>query len=72
MNVRIGIADASREVELEVENPADLEAEIAKAFGNDTLIFWVTDTEGHRIGIPIARIAYVEIISEARPSVGFG
>lgn len=72
VNVRIGIADASREIELEVDEPESLEAEFDKAFGDGTAVYWITDKSGNRFGIPITRIAYVEIIGEPRTSVGFG
>ncbi|HDH02917.1 MAG TPA: DUF3107 domain-containing protein [Actinobacteria bacterium] len=72
VNVRIGIADATREIELEVEEPESLEAELDKAFSDGTSVYWITDSNGNRFGIPMARIAYVEIIGEQRTSVGFG
>ncbi len=72
MNVRIGIADASREIELEVKKPESLEAELNKAFDEGTAVYWVDDVNGNRFGIPIARIAYVEVMGEERKSVGFG
>ena len=72
MNVRIGIADAAREVELDVDEPADLEAMIEKAFAEEAPLLWVEDTKARRIGIPVARIAYVEISAATPTAVGFG
>jgi hypothetical protein len=72
VNVRIGIADASREIELELDQPAELEANMTQAFADGTHLYWVTDVKGRRIGIPLGRVAYIEINSEARSAVGFG
>jgi hypothetical protein len=34
---------------------------------------WVTDTKGRRVGIPVERIAYVEVDEDgANKKVGFG
>lgn len=71
MNVRIGIADAGRDVELELENPSEIESQITEAFESDLKVMWVTDVKARRVGIPVERIAYVEI-TESRSSVGFG
>lgn len=71
MNVRIGIADAGRDVELELENPSEIESQITEAFDSDLKVMWVTDVKARRVGIPVERIAYVEI-TESRSSVGFG
>lgn len=72
MNVRIGIAEAGREVDLDVDDPADLEARIEKAYADGDPLLWVEDTKSRRVGIPVARIAYVEISTSAPTSVGFG
>jgi len=72
VNVRIGIADAAREVELELDDPAGVETEINQAFADGIEVYWVTDTKGRRVGIPLGRVAYIEINSEARSAVGFG
>jgi hypothetical protein len=71
MKVRIGVAESSKVVELEVEDlPAFKDEVAAVVAGGD--VFWTTDTKGREIGIPAARISYVEVESEnADVLVGF-
>ena len=72
MKVRIAIADSSRVVELEVDNAAEFESVVEGAFGGDAPLLWVEDVKKRRVGLPTARIAYVEIESEdGAPTVGF-
>lgn len=71
MRVRIGIGDTSREVELDVDDGDVLIAEIEEAFDGEKTILWFTDVGDRRIGIPVPRIAYIELEPEQRVSVGF-
>lgn len=71
MRVRIGIGDTSREVELDVDDGDALIAEIEEAFTGDQAILWFTDVGDRRIGIPVTRIAYIELEPEQRVSIGF-
>lgn len=72
MKVRIGIADSTKVVELEVADSAEFEAGLAESLAGDSLV-WVEDSKKRRVGIPAARVAYVEIESEdSRTNVGFG
>jgi hypothetical protein len=74
MDVRIGITQSVRELELDMEDAQrdQLAQDIADAVkaGDGTL--WLTDRKGRTVGVPAAKIAYVEIgsISEDR-KVGF-
>ena len=72
MKVRIAIADSSRVVELEVDNGTEFESVVEAAFQGDAPLLWVEDVKKRRVGLPTARIAYVEIESEeGAPTVGF-
>jgi hypothetical protein len=71
VRVRIGIGDTSREIELDVDDGDALIAEIEDAFGGEKMILWFTDVGDRRIGIPVPRIAYIELEPEQRVSVGF-
>lgn len=71
MRVRIGIGDTSREVELDVPDADVLIAEIEDAFDEEKAILWFTDVGDRRIGVPTARIAYIEVEPEQKVSVGF-
>lgn len=72
MKVRIGIADSTKVVELEVDDAEEFESSFADALAGNTVV-WVVDSKKRRVGIPAGRVAYVEIESEdARQNVGFG
>ena len=74
MELRIGVVHTAKELNLELEGTADeIVGTIDKAMAGDTAIVWVTDTKGRRVGIPISRIAYVEIDEDGgNKRVGFG
>ncbi len=76
MDVRIGIAQSVKELEVDlgdgVERDAVLE-EIDQALKAADGVLWLTDRKGRRVGVPVAKVAYVEIgapVTERR--VGFG
>ena len=76
MDVRIGITHTPKE--LEVEMPEDtnrdtLVKEIEKMLDTGDGVLWLTDRRGRKVGVPVAKVAYVEVgapSSERR--VGFG
>jgi hypothetical protein len=72
VRVRIGISD-SREVELDVDDDQAFKADVETAFSEgSSRVLWVTDAKGRAVGIPVEKIAYVEMeTSEDRPNVGF-
>jgi hypothetical protein len=48
---------------------ADIEATLA----DDGTILWLTDRKGRQVGVPVAKVAYVEVDPPASPrQVGFG
>lgn len=75
MDVRIGVSQTAKE--LEIEMPADSDpAEVRDALeaavsGGST--FWLTDKRGRQVGVPAEKIAYVEIGSpDEQRRIGFG
>ena len=71
VRVRIGIGDTSREVELDVPDADALIGEIEHAFATEKPMLWFTDVKDRRVGVPLARIAYVEFEPDHKVSVGF-
>ena len=75
MDVRIGIVQSMKEIEVEL--PADAKREkvmkeIEAALSGDAVL-WLTDRKGRRVGVPASRIAYVELGTPASERiVGFG
>jgi hypothetical protein len=74
MDVKIGITQSVRELELDMEDSQreQLKADVATALKDDDNVLWLTDRKGRTVGIPSAKIGYVEIgsASEER-KVGF-
>ena len=76
MDVRIGITQTPRELEVDMADDADRDkvvAEIEKLLKTGDGVLWLTDKKGRRVGVPVAKVAYVEFgapTSDRR--VGFG
>ncbi len=72
MKVRIGIADADKVIELEVEDAQEFRSEIEAQIGQAGAVAWFTDTRGRTVGVPVTKVAFVEIEgSESDRHVGF-
>ena len=76
MDVRIGIVQSIKELEVEMPDDVDrqaLVAQIEEAMGSDKGVLWLTDRKGRQVGVAVAKIAYVEVgapVADRR--VGFG
>ena len=74
MDVRIGVTHTPKEIELDMsEEPAAVAKTIEKALASGDGMLWLTDRKGRRVGVPSAKVAYVEIgASTEERRVGFG
>ena len=76
VDVRIGVTQAPREINLELGDDADrddLKSRIEAALAGATDTLWITDKRGNDVAIPAAKIAYVELGSaESTRKIGFG
>ncbi len=75
MDLRIGLTQTPKE--LEVHLPEDADAEGIRAQVEEALskggTFWVTDRKGRQYGVAVEKVAYVEIGSpEDDRRIGFG
>jgi hypothetical protein len=75
MEVRIGVTQSPRELEVDLGEVADVaalsgEIEAKLAAGG---ILWLTDKKGRRVGVPTEKVAYIELggVDDNR-RVGFG
>jgi hypothetical protein len=69
VDLRIGVTQSPKELDVELPDGTDPEAvkaDIAKALGDGTVL-WLTDRKGRQVGIPAEKVAYVEI---GRPDEG--
>ncbi|MGH9059670.1 MAG: DUF3107 domain-containing protein [Acidimicrobiales bacterium] len=76
MDVRIGVTNTAREIDVELPDSADpdqLAAQIEKSLATEHGILWLTDRRGRRVGIPADKVAYVEVDTNSQERrVGFG
>ena len=76
MDVRIGITHTPKELEVEMPDDADRDdvvAEIEKLLKTGDGVLWLTDRKGRRVGVPVVKVAYVEVGAPAADRrVGFG
>jgi hypothetical protein len=76
VDVRIGVTQAPRELSIELDDDADrddLKARIEAALAGASEVLWVTDKRGKEIGVPAAKLAYVELGSaDGDRRIGFG
>jgi hypothetical protein len=76
VEVRIGVTHTPKELEVELAEDTDratLMGDIEQALANDDGVLWLTDRRGRRVGVPVGRVAYVEIGSpHDERRVGFG
>ena len=76
MDVRIGIIQTPKELEVEMPDDTDRDkvvGDIEKLLKTGDGVLWLTDRKGRRVGVPVVKVAYVEVgapASERR--VGFG
>lgn len=76
MDVRIGIVHSMKELDVELPEDADREkvlAEIEAALKSDGTVLWLTDRKGRQVGVPVGKVAYIEVGAPASDRrVGFG
>ena len=64
VDVRIGVTYTSKEIDVELGDGADagaIKADIEAALGTEDGVLWLTDRKGRQVGVPVAKVAYVEI-----------
>jgi Protein of unknown function (DUF3107) len=75
LDVRIGVKNSPKELEVILAEDTDSDAvrEHIDAAFKDGGTLWLTDRRGRQYGVPVDKVAYVEIGStEAGRRIGFG
>ncbi len=76
MDVRIGITQTPKEIEVELSDDANRDkviADVEKQLKTGEGVLWLTDRKGRRVGVPVAKVAYIEVgAPTAERRVGFG
>jgi hypothetical protein len=75
VDVRIGLTQTPKELEVQLEegaDPAALRQQVDQALADGSTL-WLTDRRGRQVGVPVAKLAYVEIGSpQDERRIGFG
>jgi len=76
VDVRIGVTQAPREINIEVADDTDrveLRTRVDAALTGAIDVLWLTDRRGREIGVAAAKIAYVEVgTPDGERRIGFG
>jgi Protein of unknown function (DUF3107) len=76
VDVRIGVTDTPKEIDVDLGDDANAEAvasQIEESLAAGTGLLWLTDRRGRRVGVPVTKVAYVEIdATNDDRRVGFG
>ena len=72
MRVRIGVSQATKELDLDVEDSQEVVKAYEAADAAGERIFWIVETDGRRHGIVVASVLYFELESEEASTIGFG
>ncbi len=76
MDVRIGVTYTAKEIDVDLgddADPATVRSDVEGALGGETGVLWFTDRKGRQVGVPVAKVAYVEIGSPRdERRIGFG
>ncbi|HSG79904.1 MAG TPA: DUF3107 family protein [Acidimicrobiia bacterium] len=72
IRVKFGLMNAARDLDLEVEDVDVLLEDLASALAGDQKLLWVTEKGGHRYGLAVDKIVYVDVEpEEAKKGIGF-
>ena len=73
MEVKLGVTYSPKELVVETERSADeIAAAVDEAVAGKAKVLWLVDLKGRRVGVPVEKLAYVEVGEEnADKRVGF-
>jgi Protein of unknown function (DUF3107) len=76
VDVRIGVTQAPREINIEMSDDVDraaVRSKVEAALAGVVDVLWLTDKKGRDVGVPSSKIAYVEVgTAESDRRIGFG
>jgi hypothetical protein len=64
VEIRIGVTYSPKEIEIDLADDTSGDAlveQISASVGEEGSMLWLTDRKGRRVGVPTAKLAYVEI-----------
>lgn len=76
MDVRIGVTYSPKELTVELGEESDtakLRGDVDASLSSPDGVLWFTDRRGRQVGVPVSKVAYVEIGSpDTDRRIGFG
>jgi Protein of unknown function (DUF3107) len=76
VDVRIGLVQSIRELELELPDDTDvatLKADVAKVLADDDAVIWLTDKKGTQVALAGGKVTFISIGSaDTKGRIGFG
>jgi Protein of unknown function (DUF3107) len=74
MEVKLGVTYSPKELVVETDkSPDDIAKLVDKALADSNGVLWLSDTRGRRVGIPVGKLAYIELGEDSGAKrVGFG
>lgn len=70
--VKFGLADTARELDIDVEDADALVAQFQNAVDGAESILWITEEDGHRHGLVVSKIVYIDVEAERTERGGIG
>jgi hypothetical protein len=64
VEIRIGVTYSPKEIEIDLADDItgdELVEKISASMGDEASMLWLTDRKGRRVGVPTAKLSYVEI-----------
>ena len=75
LEVRIGVIYSPKELSVELDGVKtdEIVSTIEDALKGGAPVIWLTDKKGRRVGVPVDKVAYIEVAEEdATKRIGFG
>ena len=76
MDVRIGLINSARELEVELSDDTDvdaLKADVAQVLADDDHVLWLTDRKGNQVAVAGGKVTYVTVgTGSDKGRIGFG
>ena len=70
--VKFGLTHIGRELDIEVEDADAVVAAFQEAVDNGDPVLWITEDDGHRHGLVVDKIVYMDVEPEkAKRGIGF-
>lgn len=70
--MHIGVSEATKELEIRVDDAKVVIDAYEAAAKNGTTMLWIDESDGSRTGIVVEKILYFMVDADAKSGIGFG